>query len=284
MAAFQQAARQIRAGMAAATSIDGYLDAHHLDNCVNLVGKLAIVLSILEAESSGVDGKLGSGARSATPDLKAFGGTWLPRFFKLLSANIPREDINSIFDRAAVVSFNYDRSFECFLTIFIQSFYAVSSQEAEDVMRKLTIIHPYGTVGPWFSSNRHPFGMNVAVPDRLLNLAQGIRTYTESSAEVMTLQELVRRAEVIVFLGFRYISDNMALLGPVDGRLCRRIFGTAAGRSNSDKAMIDAQLAGFLAPKTGYYMPDHKTARIDLFSGTCSDLFDNFPLAMTAAV
>jgi hypothetical protein len=103
----------------------------------------------------------------------------------------------------SVISFNYDRSLEHFLVQAMCTYYTISEPEAEGILQKLGIFHPYGTVGPWCEGCDHqPFGKVTNSPQELLRLAQRIHTYTESSVHSEEVKRTVSKAEVIIFLRF----------------------------------------------------------------------------------
>ena len=72
----------------------------------------------------------------------------------------------------------------------------------------MRIYHPYGTINPLKrqSKNGIPFGFK---PNRanLIAMASNIKTYTEQVDDgelVSQIREAVKRADIIIFLGFSY--------------------------------------------------------------------------------
>jgi hypothetical protein len=257
--------------MPLSVSIDTYMDDHRTDPRIELCGRLAIVKSILEAEHNSkheffTDMPQGQLFRV---DFNKLAPTWFARFFKIL--RVPKETLSEVFENVSIVNFNYDRSVEFFLTEALRTYYKLSEEDAQHLLLKLRIVHPYGTVGPWHEGTDHlPFG-EVVDSLRLLHLAPRIRTYTESSKHSEDARRIVREAQRMIFLGFGYIAENNRLLGPDDVRSTQKIYGTAYSISESDQAVIRWHLGRFLAsanPGPAGQPP------IMLFSGKCAGLFD----------
>ena len=79
-------------------------------------------------------------------------------------------------------------------------------------------------------------------------LSKTIKTYTEQIEEQDVLQRMqatICDAECIVFLGFAYHKQNMALLRPVDAYKVKQVYGTAFGMSDSDVSEVDDELRSF---------------------------------------
>jgi hypothetical protein len=285
---YVDAARQIVRAMPLSASIDTYMDDQRSDPCIQLCGRLAIVKAIMEAEGackykfSPERARILPPGTMETVDFNLLENTWFVRFFKMLrGGGVSKENVATIFNNISIVSFNYDRSAEYMLLAGLYSYYGIPEAEAESILEKLRILHPYGTVGPWREGGAHlPFGQIADSPDDLLKLAKRISTYTELSAHADDVKDLVGEAQVIIFLGFGYIQENMRLLGPNDeARAARHIYGTAYGFSQPDKVIIHGILAKFLIPAFSVWNPN---PAVDLFGGTCAGLFDEYPLKMSA--
>jgi hypothetical protein len=273
---YLKAASQIAQAMPLANSIDSYLDDHKSDPCIQLCGKLAIVKAITDQEnSSAVDFDAGGGMLN----LNSLASTWYGQFWQfLIRSGVTREDLlQSLFSNVAVITFNYDRSLEHFLVQAIHTYYPQA--DANEVFKKLTLFHPYGTVGPWLEGAEHQPFSEVVSPDKLLRLAQRIQTYTDKSAHAEELKRVVSEAaEVMVFLGFGYNDANLKLLGPhPNTRSTRQIYGTALGISQPIQSVITDSLRSFLNPAIADRVQGG-LPRVALFDGKCSDLFNHFPL------
>lgn len=268
----QQAAWLIRDGISLAQSIDDFLDLHRTNQHVNLYGKAAIVKTILEAERQ-------SRLYFAGPDKEEYfdpekcADTWLLKFLHMLGRGVPKENLQQIFDRVSFIVFNYDRCIEHFLHHALQKLYAIQEKEASDIVQTLRIVHPYGEVANvQFGASRSDYA----------TLAGRIRTYTEQMTDTkMTekLQNEMHRAESIVFLGFAYHDQNMALVQPVDPMSAKHIYGTAYGMSDSDVEITSHQIRTWYADENDSRI--EKMIHIDN-KLKCADLFDYYARTLTA--
>ncbi len=273
---FQQAALRIRDGIAFAQSIDDFLDQHRNDKYVNLYGKAAIVQAVIEAERGSrlfFDRFQGT----QTFDADRVADTWLVKFMYMLGRGVPREKVAHIFEGISFIVFNYDRCIEHFLIHALQRAYSIRLEDATAIVDGLDITHPYGVVG---NLSKVPFG---AEQINCVALSEGIKTYTEQIDDAQALNDVAQKlsnAERIVFLGFAYHDQNMALLNPPKAfSASKRIFGTAYGMSDSDVEVvgheIDAWFAGrdARAYRKGMIAIENKLK--------CADLFDNYAKSLT---
>jgi hypothetical protein len=120
------------------------------------------------------------------------------------------------------ITFNYDRSLEHFLYERLLATFAISDDQALAIVRKLAILHVYGSLGR--------FGISVSGTDlpyqpthntqSLLIAANAIRVIPEArddSDEFKTAREWLSHAERICFLGFGFDSLNVRRLGILNG-------------------------------------------------------------------
>jgi hypothetical protein len=239
----QPTAWLIRDGIQLASSIDDFLDLHRNNTDLNLFGKTAIVKSILEAErQSSLYFSLANDQPSI--DFGAISDTWLVKFVKALSRGRPLESVDQLFDNVAFIVFNYDRCFEYFLLHALQRLYGVDQQSAQKICGNLTIIHPYGSVGPLPSSESVGVSFGAS-SSNCCALASGIRTYTEQvidNSDLAKIHKLMLWAERIIFLGFAYHDQNLLILDPGERLTCESVYGTALGMSNDDAAVVKRQI------------------------------------------
>jgi hypothetical protein len=80
----------------------------------------------------------------------------------------------------------------------------------------------------------------------------------------------VRKAEVIVFLGFGFHQQNLELVRPEDPSDAKRVFATALGISKSDCEVVKIQIQRLLGQGPERFGID---LRNDL---TCPGLFNEF--------
>lgn len=240
----------IRDALPLAISIDNFIDSQRENERIKLLGKLAIIRSILEAESVSklyferdrIDSSI---------DLNALDETWYLPFFQLITENCQLNDLEERFRSIVLIIFNYDRCIEHFLIHAIQKYYKTSAINAAGLFSSINIYHPYGSVGnlPWGKGNSPiEFGQKVNAK-QLFQLTKKIKTFTEGtdpdSSEIIAIREHVLNASKAIFMGFAFHKLNMTLITPNDiqprpnGFKC---FGSAYGISESDKEAIKNQI------------------------------------------
>lgn len=165
-----QASVRIYDAMPQAGSIDTFLDIHNLDKEIELCGKLAIVRTILQAESKST---LFMPFFSNKPmDFESLEDTWFNNFFRLVLGNCRPSDLEKRLSSVALVIFNYDRCIEHYLYHALQKHHFMHESDVASLLRKLEIYHPYGPVRslPWLAqSNAIAFG-DTPSPKKLLAL------------------------------------------------------------------------------------------------------------------
>lgn len=267
---YLHAGRRIRDAMPQAISIDNFIDSHQGDKNLELCGKLAIVRSILESErrsSLHVDKR----TSRRHPNYSTLGETWYSAFMQLLTQNCRIEQLPERLSKITFVVFNYDRCVEHFLFHGVQNYYGIDETTAAELLRNLSVFHPYGSVGalPWQNPESSvEFGGETSTGE-LLQLAGGIKTFTEgtdpNASDVRAIREHFREATVLLFLGFAFHRMNLALIKPdvPHGNPADvRYYGTAAGMSNSDCELIREDLVGLASAR-----PDRIVLRNDLKCG-----------------
>lgn len=144
---------QIRDGIVLSDSIDDFIDAHQHDERISICGKLAIARAILEAERSS---KLFFERKHVddTIDFQSVDNTWYSKFYRLLAKQTLKTKLDNIFENVTIVNFNYDRSLEHFLVHALTANYRIKIEEAQDLVQKLTIYRPYGSIGSYFGRNK----------------------------------------------------------------------------------------------------------------------------------
>lgn len=272
------AARRIHDAMPQAPSIDSFIDVHSGDKHIELCGKLAIVRSVLAAESRSNKLLIKSDRLDAQLNYSELETTWFNRFWILLTQGCPLDQFADRLASFEMVVFNYDRCIEHFLYYSLQNYYGISPEQAADILKSLKIYHPYGMVGhlPWQgSSPKIGFGDEPNVQP-LLELSSEIRTFTEetdpASEEITKIHEAVLEAQMIVFLGFAFHPDNMALITPQqpdDSNTTIDYYATAHGMSNSNQQQIGWDLRK-LRPA------EARDNNYNIAPLTCVDFFDEY--------
>lgn len=223
---------RICAGLPYAETIDNYLHTHSSDKNLVLCGKLGIVRSILEAEAGSLLFVPTDGPAAGHVDFNALEKTWYMKFLRMLAAGLTNETVDHIFDNVAVVTFNYDRCIEHFLAHALPRLFHIGTPRAQAIVNKLRIFHVYGSVGllPWSqdAGSRVEFGGSYHA-NALLDAAGSIRTFTETyenDALLGQIHEVLRQAEVAVYLGYAFHKISLPLLKPAGPSSQKKIFAT----------------------------------------------------------
>jgi len=284
---YRQAGWAIRDGVRLTHSIDDFLDMRNLpngDEKIQRMGKAAIAQTILTAETNS---SLFFNPYSYQETLDKIEGTWFMKFFRLLGRGINLSNAREIFEPISFITFNYDRCIEHFLINALSLVYTISLEDAASIVRDLSIIHPYGTVGdlPLLSSNNPvPYGpLRGSDKFDYTILAERIKTYTEQigvADETNAIRNEMRRAECIVFLGFGYHEQNLALLNPGDQLKSIPVFGTAHGFSTHNREVIHQKIERLFQPSPPRVIR-YSPVVIDQHA-TCASLFDDYAQSLTS--
>jgi hypothetical protein len=155
--------------------------------------------------------------------------------------------LGDIFYRITFISFNYDRCLELFLFEALRQSYGIDPKRGSDICNTAKIFHPYGVVGTLPHENKTtpvPFGNESE--NNYLEMAGRIRTYTEEIADYNQLDDIknvVSNAELIVFLGFGFHTQNLDILTSGEPGKQKEILATVMGMSSYNVSFHIAELA-----------------------------------------
>ncbi|QZD91392.1 hypothetical protein K3162_07345 [Qipengyuania xiapuensis] len=233
----------MRDALPGSISIDNLIDAHRNDDAFAEIGKMAIAKAILSAERKS---KLFFDQRRGENfSLRSVDGTYLIPILQILTENVPREDVASIFSNVSFVVFNYDRCLEFFLPHALMAYYGLPRSEAEAVCDTARIIHPYGRVGEFGRGQSLSTAGFGSESGNIREIAQGIRTFSEGLAEDEAGAEIssaIGQADQIVFLGFAFHPMNMEILRPRGFSLVTEVYGTTHGLSDAAIRSVESGL------------------------------------------
>lgn len=210
--------RNIADGIYMAESIDNYIERHQDNPFVAEMGKFVIAYFLLKAEAASRLKLHGDGDRPL--DLPSFGDTWLDPFTRTLISGLGKGDVDQIGSEIAIVCFNYDRCIERYLQDAISRAFHLDPSHADRIVRNIRILRPYGSLGRLPPQPRGsgdglvPFGARPETVD-LPSVARRLRTYTEQIDDatlIADVQNTVREAKQLVFLGFGFHQQNIKLL------------------------------------------------------------------------
>ncbi len=242
---YVQACGQLRGGVSAFLSIDNYLHSHSDNELLVETGKIAIARSILAAEGrSSIKLDAYKGEQFSIDKISK---TWLHPFIRMLTANVKKTEIEKIFDNISIICFNYDRCIEHALHEIIQLSFSVDAATATKCMSNLSIVHPYGTLGPlpWQDPNKSvPFGdmerNDLGIISKRIFLFTEQREDKEFNDFIDNHVPLSKR---IMFIGFGYYKQNMDLITR-ELHHTALIAGTAKGLSRADIDAIKNDMHG----------------------------------------
>lgn len=174
-----------------------------------------------------------------------------------------RDDVAEIFQNVTFINFNYDRTIEQYLYWGLQQLAGVSREAAARAVSNLKIIRPYGSIGPLDidpAPHRLPdsvsFGGGRGFD--LYSIAENIRTFTEQIEDTSTSSSIdaaLKAANVLIFLGFGFHQQNLALFRPTSdstrrnmGTVMASVFGIDPLNHNAINRRLEFDL-GLAAPK-----------------------------------
>ncbi|WP_339618058.1 hypothetical protein [uncultured Gilvimarinus sp.] len=262
--------------MPLAISIDNFIDTERENTELALCGKLAIIRSILDAEkrSSLYFNPNKVRIKITFSELE---NTWYLPFFRSLTENCNKDELIERLKNITLIIFNYDRCIEHFLLHAVMSYYRLNKVEAAEALEQIDIIHPYGVVGSLEWQTHEPstaveFGGDIE-PQRLVEYAQRIRTFTEGSQshQMERITKKMCLTERLIFLGFAFHPLNMQLIGggqPENYQNPNTVdcYATAYETSESDQKSIRNSI-------THLY---ERPVEINTVNTTCAQLFKDY--------
>lgn len=254
---WRMAGAGVARGIGYTRSIDAYINMHKDNDKIALCAKLAIVRSILHCEYKSaihLPNKLLDQFRDESRAQKSWFNDLVYVLQNGISAGV---NLKEIFSNCTFINFNYDRCLEFFLLKALQDLTQRPKEEIEQLILRAPIFHPYGAVGSIFHQEGKRF---VEFGDHtyadVLGLSSEIKTFNEELDDTLQLQIIKQRvteAQQIIFLGFHFHDQNMALMEsyPPKRSADVRIYGTAIGRSSAEIHVIDKQIREMLGPRGG---------------------------------
>jgi hypothetical protein len=216
-------------------SIDRYLA---INPEFSEIGKLAIVLSILDVE------------RRHKFD-ETLQDNWYFYLYNRMVDGFRTADSYKQFgeNKISFITFNYDRSLENFFFECLKNtFHKATEEEIVDQFKNIPIHHVYGQVDelPWQGKGK-AYGSVYNYND-LQDAALNIKTmYERTESENNEIKEIIARARFIYFLGFGYDKNNMEIIGLPDAitpghRICGT-FKNAKQKEISDVVKVFRKIA-----------------------------------------
>jgi len=154
--------------------------------------------------------------------------------------------------RLSIVTFNYDRSVEHYLLTTLQNAYGITPERAAQyVQRAIPIVHVYGQLGglPLLNGKgARPYepAEPADAPLTAFTAKDSIKIVHEGIDDNLALgraYQLITEADVICFLGFGYLKENMERLGLDNRKNTAHVWGSACSVGQGDRAAITQFLA-----------------------------------------
>ncbi len=154
--------------------------------------------------------------------------------------------MDEIFSNIEIINFNYDRCLEHYLPYSLGNYYGVGPAAIRKIMSSLVVHRPYGIAGrlPWQPGETPGVQFGGSDAKDLAEVVQQVRTFTErieEGAELTALKDSLSAADRIVFLGFAFHRQNVALLAQ-HGQPHAEVLATAFGISKSDTSVIETEI------------------------------------------
>ena len=147
---------RIRDSLSQAPSIDQFIHTQRGDTRIETCGKLAIVRAILKAEAASSLYIRRDGSKE-TLDFNRIQNTWLDALFRVVIDGCTASELDERFSAMSLIVFNYDRSIEHYLFHALRNYYNINDKRAAELIGRIQIFHPYGSVGelPWQNTSEH---------------------------------------------------------------------------------------------------------------------------------
>lgn len=218
-------------------SIDSWLDKDENLECVG-AAKIIIAHLIAQRENSDFSRR---GFFSRQYDNRNRKPDWYQLLFNALSTN-KFEDFPASNDKLTIVTFNYDRSLEFYLSQTMQNTYPGHLEEdCWNKLKSLNIKHVYGSVGDLPVANPES-GVSYGslhfkdYMKRIKNLKLIPEMRDEDSATKTLIHEKLQEAQNVFFVGFSYDRLNLELLSfPITSKRSRVYFlGSVFGMEDGE--------------------------------------------------
>jgi len=254
---YTKAANLLASAIPAFVSVDEAL--HYVSGSAEAieVGKIAIIDQILAAErKSKLAYDQNTGRVRSLPD------GWLAEMLSIAAGNLRMDELSTIFDHVTFVNFNYDRVIEQYLFWALQENMSATAEQAFEIVSRINMLRPYGSVGKFSSNFTDQFGFGTTAHfDPFARLAS-LGTYTDQKPmhDLSAMDNALRVAKLIIFLGFGYHTSNVDVIKrPAGGGIT--VMGTVTGIHKSNYDVICRRIAGNLGiSRPGVETHDMKAA------------------------
>jgi len=201
-------------------SADGSVDAFLEGNPEYLeIGKRIIAALLLPLEIE----------RNLFPPA-ASGSNWYEYLANVMAVGTHDLSANAL----SIITFNYDRSFEHYFSRVISQRCRIPLGDAHERLRAIPIVHVHGSLGAYGATPDGGLYGPTVNPEAVQRAAENIRIVSavaDTDPVFDVAEELLDRAQRILFLGFGYLPANVRRLRTFEtpARPGRLVDGTSVG-------------------------------------------------------
>jgi hypothetical protein len=178
------------------------------------------------------------------------------RWYDHLWDVLVERDGNFADNRMAVITFNYDRSFEHYFALALRETYDADPETMRGWLTALNVIHVHGDLGgtPFVDQDAHPYTRRLDAA-RLAKAAERIKIVdrlddgTKPDREFARAQEALRGASRVCFLGFGYNQYNIRRLRFAETAQKAAVFGTAYQMTQTEIDALGHRLGDASRPR-----------------------------------
>lgn len=213
---YMEAAARVARVLGSFDSIDDCLYTHAHDERMVLLGKMAIVRAISLAEhGSGLRALFHGNPNYVAGALALVRKSWVGNLVRMVCRGVRHADRIATFKDLAIINFNYDRCAEVALAYEVAEAYGVEVSDSAEILRTLKVYRPYGSIGAVNLPGTQRGTVFGPTQMDYIEAASRISIYTEELGErpdLVQMNDTLNSAERIIFLGFGFHLQNMALL------------------------------------------------------------------------
>lgn len=199
-------------------------------------GKKAIAVSIMEHEKTSL-------LRENIKDHST--QDWYSYLYKRMTEKLITPESYKQFgdNKITFLTFNYDRSLEYIIEeSLLNSFISAEPQKKREQFEKIKIHHVYGCIDklPFYGGRKYGTEYNISDINRC---SQNIKIVHETLDTKNEVQEIIKNAERIFFLGFGYAEENLQALGiGAVNYGTKKIYGTSVGLTERETNLSRSNL------------------------------------------
>ena len=149
-------------------------------------------------------------------------------------------------NQLAVVTFNYDRSFEAALFNALSNAYGLTDGECRPYVEGIPVVHVYGQLGKpsWLGNGGRPYddGMNSSIVKKTAQSLKVIHRGDTNSQELQDARAYLSWADTVCCLGFSYHPVNTSRLQLGSLLNGKKIFLSAYGMSEGERQTVHNRL------------------------------------------